>query len=170
MHGFRHHRASYGAELDVNADAFFEGAADWTGILDYLPDWHPFKFTHVSLGEGCEEGRFPITRLMHLDKSSLPEGTPPESLPDFFRETLLAADAEAGTLNYRVEGETLGMRNYFAVKEIETLGPDRCKATINARFDFPEEADAEPLIAALMEVYRGVIHGIEAAKRSQTSN
>lgn len=164
MSGFSHLKASYSAELAISAETFFDAASDWQGILGILPPEHPFKFTHVDLAEGSSRGQTPCTRLMHLDKSTLaPEVA--SAMPDMFRETLLVADREAGTLIYRVEGATLGMRNYYGVKDIEPIDGNRCRVTITARFDFPSDADGQAIIDALIEVYKGVVHGAERARQ-----
>lgn len=160
MTRYRHVRATYGADLDISADSFFDAASDWTGLLNYLGEPCPFKFTHISVAEGSQIGKLPLTRRMHLDKSLLPPDTPPDAVPDYFPETLLAADRDAGTIVYRVEGNALGMRNYYAVKEVESLAPHRCHASISSRFDYPADEDVDSLLAALELVYRGVIHGI----------
>lgn len=162
MSKFQHVHIVYEAEVDLPAERFFDALTDWTGLAAYLPAWHPFKFSHVTLGEGSTEGRLPLTRLMHLDKSALPKDTPPDSLPDCFAETLIVADKEAGTIVYKVE-ETLGMRNYYGFQEVDSVSNGKCRTKLNVRFDCPSDVDLVPFRDTLIQVYKGVVHGIEEA-------
>lgn len=165
MTKFAHRSSTYSAEIGISADDFFDAAADWQGIAGILPAEHPYKFSKVELVSGSVNGQAPCTRRMFLDKSSLPEDVA-GGLPDYFQETMLVADKEAGTIVYRVEGETLGMRNYYGIKEIEPIDDKRCRVTIWARYDFPLDADADGMNDGLVTVYKGVIHGAEQARRS----
>lgn len=160
MTKFKHVTIVHEADVDLDADTFFDKLAAWTNVGQYLPEWHPFKFTHVSLAEGHTDQGFPRTRLMHLDKSALPEDADPGSLPDVFAETLHAADKEAGTVIYTVE-PTLGMRNYYGFQEVDSLPGGKCHTRLTVRFDCPEELYSAEFEQTLIQVYKGVIHGIE---------
>jgi hypothetical protein len=158
MATFRHVRASWGAEIPLSAERFVAEASDWVKSMDYLLD-NPFKFSKCVYAPGSERGKLPCTRLMYIDKTGLPTEQA-DTLPEYFRETLLHVDPEAFTLIYQVEGDTLGMRNYYATKEAEPLGPDRCRATITARFDLRSEIDPDTFVAGILPVYKAVILGI----------
>lgn len=158
MTGFRHMRATWSAEIPISAQRFTDEAADWVKSMDYLLD-NPFKFSKCVHAPGSERGKLPCSRLMYIDKTGM---TPEQAaaLPEYFRETLMEVDREAYTLVYRVEGDVIGMRNYFATKEAEPLGPDRCRATMSARFDLRSEIDPATFVSNLEAVYKAVILGI----------
>jgi hypothetical protein len=158
MATFRHMRASWSTELPISAARFVAEASDWVGSMDHLLD-NPFKFAKCVYASGSERGKLPCTRLMYIDKTDMSKEQA-AALPEHFRETLFAVDHEAHTLVYQVEGDVLGMRNYYATKEAEPLGPDRCRATITARFDLRSEIDPDTFVANLQAVYKAVILGI----------
>ena len=159
MSEYSHLKASWGTELDVPADDFIKAASHWSNIGECLLDNHPFKFSKVELAEGSVEGVQPCTRIMYLDKSAMSKEVADAS-PDTFHETLIVTDPIARTMVYKVEGEPMGMRNYYGFKEVEVLGPNKCRATITVRFDFPAELPTEQLMESLIAVYKGVILGI----------
>jgi hypothetical protein len=158
MAEFRHMRASFSSEVPRSAEQFVEAASDWVGSMDYLHE-NPFKFTKCVYAEGSSKGKLPCSRLMYLDTSGLPKEEA-AGIPEYFRETLLKVDREAHVLFSQVEGEPLGMRNYYATKEVDPIAPDRCKVTINARFDLPTSIAPDPFVQMLQNVYRAVILGV----------
>lgn len=163
MTKFKHVTIVYEADVNLPADRFFDHLTDWTNVLAYLPEWHPFAFTHVTLAEGHSDEGFPRTRLMYLDKTALPDGTDPDSLPDSFAETLILADKEAGTVVYKVE-PTLGMRNYYGIQVIEPRPGNTCHTKLTVQFDCPEDLYDAEFERMLIQVYKGVIHGIEESR------
>jgi hypothetical protein len=158
MAEFRHMRASWGAEVPRSAEQFVKAAADWVGSMDYLHE-NPFKFTKCIYAKGSSIGKLPCTRLMYPDTSDLPKEEAAK-IPEYFRETLWRVDEEAHVLFYEVEGQPLGMRNYFATKEVDPIAPDRCRATVSARFDLLTSIDSDAFVAMLHKIYRAVILGI----------
>jgi hypothetical protein len=158
MAEFRHMRASWSSEVPRSATQFVRAAADWVGSMLYLHE-NPFNFTKCVYAEGSSKDKLPCTRLMYLDKRNLTEEQA-ANLPEYFRETLWKVDEEAHVLFYGVEGEVLGMRNYFANKEVEPLASDRCRVAITARFDLLRSVPPEPCVEMLQRVYRAVILGI----------
>lgn len=158
MAEYRHMRASWTSEVPRSASQFVRAAADWVGSMSYLHE-NPFAFTKCIYAEGSSKGKLPCTRLMYLDKSGMTKEQA-ASVPEYFRETLWKVDEEAHVLFYGVEGEVVGMRNYFANKEVEPITGDRCRVTITARFDLRAEIDPGPLVEMLQRVYRAVILGI----------
>jgi hypothetical protein len=164
MAEFRHLRASWGTEIPISATQFVKGASDWVGSMDYLYD-NPFKFTKCVYAEGSSKGKLPCSRLMYPDTSGMSREEA-AGVPEYFRETLLKVDSEAHCLFYQVEGEPLGMRNYFANKEADPIGPDRCYARITARFDLLKTVDAGNFIEMLERIYRAVILGVARMPKS----
>jgi hypothetical protein len=162
MATFKHMRASWGADIPISAEQFIDGVADWVGSVEHLYE-NPFKFTKCVYADGSSQGKIPCSRLMYPDKTGLPKEQA-DAIPEYFRETLLLVDREAQAIFYRVEGEPLGMRNYFANMEAEPLGPDECRATISARFDLLTSVPSEPFVDTLHKIYRAVILGVAGSR------
>lgn len=161
MAAFKHMRASWEAEIPISAEQFIDGVADWVGSVEHLYE-NPFKFTKCVYADGSSKGKLPCSRLMYPDKSGLTKEQA-AGIPEYFRETLLLVDREAHALFYRVEGQPLGMRNYFANMEADPLDPSSCRATISARFELLSSIPPEPFVDMLHKIYRAVILGVAAA-------
>ena len=162
MAGFKHMRATFGAEIPISAEEFVDRASDWVKSMEYLQD-NPFEFAKCVHAEGSSRGKLPCTRLMYLDKTGLPKEQA-DGLPEYFRETLFHVDREAHVMVYQVEGQPIGMRNYYATKEAEPIAADRCRATICARFDLDDSIDGETFVSMLQQVYKAVILGVGNAQ------
>jgi hypothetical protein len=126
--------------------------------MNYLHE-NPFKFTRCVYAEGSSKGKLPCSRLMYPDTSGLSKEAA-AGIPEYFRETLLKVDRETHVLFYQVEGEPLGMRNYYATKEVDPIASDRCRVTITARFELLKSIEPESFVQMLQGVYRAVIVGI----------
>jgi hypothetical protein len=158
MAKYKHLRASLTEEVPVSAERFFDAAADWVGHVPHLTDF-PFPLAKSAYDAGSSAGKIPCTRLVYVDKTAMPKEQA-DMLPEFFRETLLKVDRETYCLFYTLEGESLGMRNYFASKEIEPLENGRCRVTVASRFDLIEGVSAEATGGFLQAVYKSLIGGI----------
>jgi hypothetical protein len=158
MAEFRHMRASFSSEVPRSAEQFVAAASDWVGSMAYLHE-NPFKFLKCVYAEGSSQGTIPCSRLMYPDTSGMSKADA-AGIPEYFRETLLKVDKEAYVLFYQVEGEPLGMRNYYATQECDPIAADRCRVTITARFDLRTSVEPDPFVQMLQKVYRAVILGI----------
>lgn len=151
-----------GAELDVDADAFWDVLLDWPTIMTWWPTENPpAPLIRVDLRAGHRNGVLPVTRECYFDSSQLPPGIDPSLLPDCVPETLLHADDVARMIYYNMEGVgPFGMRNYLAFTEVDDLGGGRSRVTCRGRFDLPEAAPA-PLVQGFIEgVYGAILFGI----------
>lgn len=158
MAEYNHMRASWASEVPCSATQFVRAAADWVGSMDYLHE-NPFSFTKVIYAPGSAKGSVPCSRRMYLDKKNLPPEQAAQ-LPEYFQETLWKVDEEAHVLFYSVDGEVLGMRNYFATKEVDPIASDRCRVTITARFDLLASIEPQPFVEMVQRTYRAVILGV----------
>jgi len=159
MAEFKHMRASVSGEAPCSADDWVEAAAEWAEHITHLKATFPMPFTKCVYAEGHKKGQYPLTRLVHVDKSKMP----PEAAaatPDIFQETLLRVDKQARVLFYQIDGEPMGMRNYYANKEVDAIDANKCRVTISARLDIPKAVPEEALAPTFQAVYASLIAGI----------
>ncbi|SCW53617.1 Polyketide cyclase / dehydrase and lipid transport [Sphingobium faniae] len=156
MAGFGRCNTFVEADIDLAAVRFFDAMNDWSGFLQYFPDDIPLKLSRIDLAEGNIEGVLPCTRRAFIAKELYPEEFR-AAVPDYVLETLLAADRDAGTLVFRVEGELNGMRNYYGRITVSPLGVDRCNVRFSAQFDLVEGGDGQAAIDSIEEMHRKVI-------------
>ena len=165
MAEYTHSRASATVEVSVSADQFVEAAADWVSHVSHFKNF-PFKLGKCVYAEGSSTGKLPCTRLLYVDKTGMTKAEA-DAYPEYFRETLLKVDREARALFYMIEGEAIGMRNYFACKEVDALGSNRCRVTISSRFDLNASVSSEQHVTLLEEVYRVLIAGVSDSAKNQ---
>jgi len=149
-------------QVSVSADKFFKQLMIWESSGGW-PD-QPFPMEKVVLAPGSRNGEAPCTRWCYPDMSKLPQGLSKDEVPEYISETILEFDNTARTCLYRVDGEgPLGMRNYFAITEVDEVSANVARVTNTGRCDLPEGVPPEAIQGMLADVYRrGVIGGTAA--------
>lgn len=156
MTEFTRHRSHRSMDVDVSADDFWKVLIDWTAVLSWMPqDFFRTPPTSANSKPGHVLGEFPFTRVVRLSATTDKPATSVE-------ETLLYADDATKFILYTIEGMGVGgMRNYFATTEVDDLGPNTSRVTIDGRFDLPAGVSPDRILGYFHEVYeRGVIGGI----------
>jgi hypothetical protein len=155
---YKHVRTSLTEEASVAADEWMQAAADWAEHIEFIKARLPLKVSRCVYAEGMRKGKYPLTRLAHIDKSAMSKEEA-AAVPDIFSETLIWIDSGARMLLYQIPGEPWGMRNYFAFNEVEELGPNRCRVTVSSRLDLPKEVSVDNLLPAFHAAYKVMIVG-----------
>jgi hypothetical protein len=147
-------------EVDLPADTIIDAYADWVHVDRYLPCEFPFRFERIEYAPGSGPNKYPCTRYMFLDRSTL-SAEMQAQLPEFFSETVYSVDREAGTINYSVDKiGPFGSRNYFACTTVDPLEGNASRVTTNSRFDLPRGASLAEYCGMLETLYRWQVTGI----------